>query len=271
MFLAEPGPSPGELHFRLFGVPVRVHPMFWLVALLLGLRINDGQLLVMWVLCMFVSILIHEFGHVLAFRRFGSMARIVLYAFGGLAIADRDSYGKDWGRQWTPDGYDDRNTDGWRHVMIAFAGPLAGFVLAAGIVALLFATDRACPFSFGPFEWSIGGSHGFENSRLLFLCDSLLELNIYWGLLNLLPVYPLDGGQIARELLSMHDSRKGVRRSLVLSIGTAAVVAAAVLILEGREGIFMAVMFGSLAYSSYATLKAYDANVGYGGYGDRDW
>jgi stage IV sporulation protein FB len=257
----------------MLGVPVRVHPMFWLVALLLGLRIKDGQLLVMWVLCMFVSILVHEFGHVLAFRRFGSMARIVLYAFGGLAIADRDSYGKDWGRQWTPDGYDDRNTDGWRQVMIAFAGPLAGFVVAAAIAAVLFATDRECPLGLGPFVLWIGGEQAFTNERLFNLCYFLLQLNIYWGLINLLPVYPLDGGQIARELLSMHDSRKGVRRSLVLSIGTAAVVAAGVLLLEGREGIFMAVMFGSLAYSSYATLKAYDANVGYGGGygGDRDW
>ena len=71
----------------------------------------------------------------------------------------------------------------------------------------------------------------------------------------------------------MHDSRRGVRRSLVLSIATGAVVAAAVLILQRGEGIFVAVMFGSLAYSSYATLKAYDANVGWGGGygGDRDW
>lgn len=262
MFLAEPAPSPGELHFRIFGVPVRVHPLFWLVALLLGLRIRDGQLLVIWIICVFVSILIHEFGHVLAFQRFGSRARVVLYALGGLAIADRGRH-EDWGREWKPPGYDDRNNDGWRQVMIAFAGPLAGFVLATVIVVGLFAADRYCPFPFGPWTWWFGGSRPIANERILNAVYYLLQLNIIWGLVNLLPVYPLDGGQIARELLSMQDSRRGVRRSLVLSIATGAVVAVLMLALLWGDGFFAAVMFAMLAYSSYMTLKAYDASRGY--------
>lgn len=263
MFLAEPARSPGELHFRLFGVPVRVHPFFWIIALLLGMRIRDGQLLVIWILCAFVSILAHEFGHVLAFRRFGTRARIVMYAFGGLAIPDRDAYGADWGRTWTPPGYDARNTDGWRHVFISFAGPLAGFVLATLIVVGLFAVDRFCPFDLGPWEWWFGGSEPITNLRVLNAVYFMLQLNIYWGLVNLLPVYPLDGGQIARELLSMHDSRRGVRRSLVLSIATGAVVAVGVLVWRQGDGFFMAAMFGMLAYSSYQTLKAYDQSRGW--------
>jgi stage IV sporulation protein FB len=263
MFIAEPAQSPGELHFRLFGVPVRVHPFFWLIALLLGLRIDDGQLLIIWILCVFVSILIHEFGHVLAFGRFGSRARVVLYAFGGLAIADRGGYGSDWGREWKPPGYDDRKSDGWRQVMIAFAGPLAGFVLAAVIAIGLFAADRSCPFEFGPWAWWIGGSRSITNERVLHLFYFLLQLNIVWGLVNLLPVYPLDGGQIARELLSMRDSRRGVRQSLVLSIATGAIVAVLMLGLLWGDGFFPAVMFGMLAYSSYMTLKAYDTSRGY--------
>jgi Zn-dependent protease len=272
VFIAEPGPSPGELHFRLFGVNVRVHPFFWVVGLLLGMSTKDGKLLVIWVLCMFVSILVHEFGHVLAFRRFGTRARVVLYAFGGLAIPERDDR-EDWGRQWTPAGYDNRNIDGWRHVMISFAGPLAGFVLAAALVAGLFATDRSCPFAIGDFVWWLGGARSIENERLLNAMFFLLQLNVYWGLVNLLPVYPLDGGQIARELLAMHDSRQGVRRSLVLSMVTGAVVAVGVLVWRQGDGLFMALMFGSLAYSSYATLKAYDRSVGFGGEYDqeRDW
>jgi Zn-dependent protease len=118
----------------------------------------------------------------------------------------------------------------------------------------------------------VGGSQPIENNRLLNTFYFLLQLNIYWGLINLLPVYPLDGGQIARELLLMADSRKGIRRSLVLSIGTGAVVAVGVLVLQRGEGIFLAVMFAMLAYSSFMTLKAYDGNAGGGSYGgDRDW
>jgi stage IV sporulation protein FB len=262
MFLAEPAQSPGELHFRLFGVPVRVHPFFWLIALLLGLRIDDGQLLIIWIICFFFSILVHEFGHVLAFQRFGSRARVVLYALGGLAIADRGGH-EDWGREWKPPGYDDRNSDGWRQVMIAFAGPLAGFILAAVIIVGLYAADRSCPVSFGSWEFWIGGSRAIENDRVFYSIRFLLLLNILWGLLNLLPVYPLDGGQIARELLSMHDSRRGVRRSLVLSIATGAIVAVLMLALLWGDGFFAAVMFAMLAYTSYMTLKAYDASRGY--------
>ncbi|RIK82131.1 MAG: hypothetical protein DCC68_07325 [Planctomycetota bacterium] len=264
MFLAEPGHSPGELHFRLFGVPVRVHPFFWIVGLLLGMPIRDGQLLVVWILCTFISILIHEFGHVLAFQKFGMRARIVLYSFGGLAIADRDAYAKDWGRQWRPDGHDDGNRDGWPQVMIAFAGPLAGFVLAAAIVAGLFATGNKVEFYLGEHvSFVIGRGDWISNDRIDRLVDFMLYLNVYWGLVNLLPVYPLDGGQIARELLSMHDSRRGVRRSLVLSIATGAVVAAGVLVWRQGDGFFMAAMFALLAYSSYQTLKAYDQSRGW--------
>ena len=37
MILLEPGHTPYDLHFRVFGIPVRVHPMFWLVAAIMGL------------------------------------------------------------------------------------------------------------------------------------------------------------------------------------------------------------------------------------------
>jgi Zn-dependent protease len=268
VFLAEPAPSRGDLHFRLFGVPVRVHPWFWIVALLLGMSIKDGQLLVIWVIVEFASILLHEFGHVAAFHWFGSPARVVLYALGGLAIANRDAHGQDWGRQWRPPGYDDRSTDGWRHVMISFAGPLAGFVLAGLIIATLFVTGHKVDFYLGGLKIPIGTGVEIATHRLDETVGFLLFLNIYWGLINLLPVYPLDGGQIARELLSMADSRRGVRRSLVLSIATGAAVAVITLIWLRGDGLFPAVMFGMLAYSSFMTLKAYDASRGWdGGYG----
>ena len=46
----------------------------------------------------------------------------------------------------------------------------------------------------------------------------MLYVNIFWGLVNLLPVYPLDGGQIARELLELASPADGVRQSLWLSV-----------------------------------------------------
>ena len=54
----------------------------------------------------------------------------------------------------------------------------------------------------------------------------LIQINLYWGLLNLLPVYPLDGGQIARELFLARRPEDGLERSLRLSMWAALLAAA---------------------------------------------
>ena len=51
MFLGEPPATQADLHFRLFGFPVRVHPYFWVVTLLMGLGGGpaDPQKTMIWV------------------------------------------------------------------------------------------------------------------------------------------------------------------------------------------------------------------------------
>ena len=56
------------------------------------------------------------------------------------------------------------------------------------------------------------------------LTFDLLQVNIYWGILNLMPIYPLDGGQVARELFIAND-HDGARKALQLSLATAVVLA----------------------------------------------
>jgi len=48
------------------------------------------------------------------------------------------------------------------------------------------------------------------------LIQQLLFINVLWGIVNLLPVYPLDGGQIAREVLVAVNPRAGIQQSLML-------------------------------------------------------
>ena len=94
------------------------------------------------------------------------------------------------------------------------------------------------------------------------LLTFLLWPSISWALLNLLPIYPLDGGQIMRELCTLLSPHNGTRNSLVVSIMTAL----AVMLYGWRHGdMFLAIMFGMLGYSSYQMLQRYSGHSGFGG------
>jgi Zn-dependent protease len=81
MFLAEPQPTAFDLRFQIFGFPVRVHPAFFLMPLILGGGLLQGDnpgstgvnFLVLTAV-FFVSILVHELGHALAMRFYGESA-----------------------------------------------------------------------------------------------------------------------------------------------------------------------------------------------------
>ncbi len=80
-----------------------------------------------------------------------------------------------------------------------------------------------------------------------------IEVNLYWPIINLLPVLPLDGGQIALQVLMQHDPWGGTTRALWLSmiVGAAMAVFAFVML----QQTFTAMLFASLAVSSYVTLQ----------------
>ena len=121
MILAEPSPSQGDLHFSLLGFPVRIHPWFWLVALLLSDLRDEPVHVVLWVVAMLLCILLHELGHAVVMQAYGYRPSIVLYSFGGLAIPHPGRAGV-------------RRPGPWGEMLIAFAGPASGFILAAVLV-----------------------------------------------------------------------------------------------------------------------------------------
>src|SRR5512146_1456782 len=96
LFFQSPPPTRYDLRFSLLGFPVRVHPLFWLIAVLLGSASADLVQILIWVLVVFVSILIHELGHALAFRRYGLSSQIVLHFAGGLTIPESTLWGGRW-------------------------------------------------------------------------------------------------------------------------------------------------------------------------------
>ncbi len=242
VFLGDPAPTPADVKFPLFGIPVRIHPYFWVMAVFLGLHEPNVRTLLVWVAAVFVAVLVHELGHALTMRAYGYRPQIILYAFGGIA-----TYG-------TYHSLDSAGQSHEAHVQIAAAGPLAGFLLAAVIAVLLTVAGPGVHV-----EW-IGGflpfvvPNGMIGSPLLslFVLD-LLVVCIFWGMINLLPVFPLDGGQIARHLLMRFLPAQGVRLSLMLSFVTGLAVAVLAFLL--LHDMFIGLLFGLLAYNSFALLQ----------------
>src|SRR5262245_55288098 len=77
-------------HFRLFGIPIRVEPFFWVIAVLFGLHYETIPLILTWVFVVFVSILVHELGHALTLKAFDQRSSIVLHGFGGVTTSARN-------------------------------------------------------------------------------------------------------------------------------------------------------------------------------------
>jgi stage IV sporulation protein FB len=269
VLLAEPPRTQFDLNFQVFGFPVRVHPFFWLVGALLGYSsLQDGPIaLVIWISAMFVSILIHELGHALMIRRFGREAHIVLYMMGGLAIEGRPQtqYGNPWSLDSYTGGYQPKARLPQEQIVISAAGPGIQFLLAGLIIGAVFASGGNVRIAGGtiPLPVAILSGGLATNLNLVLLVHYLLYINIFWALMNLLPVLPLDGGQIALQVLLQQDPWQGTVRALWLSVITGGIVALlAVLVLRDT---YMMFLFASLAVSSYLTLMQM------GGGGRRPW
>lgn len=251
VFLIEPSPTQFDLRFQLLKIPVRVHPLFWLTAILLGGLDSSPQEMLVWMAVVFVSILVHEFGHALVMRHYGQVPRVVLYMFGGLATSQSDGFS--WGGGWSA-GWASRLST-FQQIRVLLAGPGAGFLLAALTLAMVKLTGGEVRWQprfpvFWTFRLAIGNPEDYWLVYLLVF--NLVYVNVWWGILNLLPVYPLDGGQIVRELCIWRDPWRGVVLSLWISFVVA--FAVAVWATLGRE-LFLAILFGMLAWQSYLMLQ----------------
>src|SRR5204863_7439021 len=136
------------------------------------------------------------------------------------------------------------------------AGPVAGFLFAAVVILGLQITGHSFGFVLSPERLDLeakGIARALVQPLGLFavyfepvqsqvvnhVLAKLFEVNILWGLINLLPVYPLDGGQIARELFSLGNPRAGIVQSLQLSVGVAALIAPYAL---SKESVYLCLM-----------------------------
>ncbi len=237
-------PTRYDLRFSMAGIPARVHPSFWLIAILFGAS-GDLLLLPIWVLVVFVSILIHELGHALAFRRYGQRSEIVLYFGGGLTIPEPVYWGS---------GVANVSLTANQQIFISLAGPGAGFLFAGLVLAIVLVIGGyVIPIWLGFIPLPLNAVVPFGGIVVTALIRMLLWVNIFWGLINLAPVYPLDGGNVARNVLIQVDSVDGVRKSLWLSV-----IAGGIVALLGWvffESLFITFLFALLAFQSYQALQ----------------
>ena len=211
--------TPYDLRFRVGPIPVRVHPIFWLTGIFIvwGPYQDDPPMLMMAVAAVFISVLVHELGHATMTRLYGWPSEIVLGFFGGYATTARTSTG--------------------RNLVVLFAGPVAGFLLAAAAYAGLLGLGRGEDVS----------------QRIVQTLGFLVFINVAWSVLNLVPVLPLDGGQIAREILVWFNPRRGEQRAMLLSAVVGAVAAVAGYTLLGQT--FLGILFGLFAYQNFASWQ----------------
>ena len=85
-----------------------------------------------------------------------------------------------------------------------------------------------------------------------FVVNNLLYVNFFWSLLNLLPVFPLDGGQITRAILEQRDPQLGRLRALRVSIAVS-VLFAGLACLAGHMGLMY--LFAFCAVSSLQAVQ----------------
>jgi Zn-dependent protease len=195
--------------FRLFGIPVTIRPSFLVIAALIGFTSRRPIVyLVAFVAIVFVSILIHELGHAITARSYGAEVEIELNGIGGLT-------------SWS---VPDKELGPGQRALVAAAGSGVG-VLFGGIVWLF---DRFT----GPYVEVAG-----------FVVSTLIAVNVLWGLLNWLPIRPLDGGHLFTSLLQkVIPTRAEVIANVVFFITAAGALAWAL----WAQRIFLALIAGWL-------------------------
>jgi Zn-dependent protease len=206
--------------FSLGSARVELHPTFPLIAIAgVGLWHNAATL-ALWLLACFVSILVHELGHALVFRAYRGRDVVIRLSWtGGLTTAQGDFSSP-------------------QIVAIAVAGPLVGF-LCAGIVYLVAGTWH------GP---------SFQSQAGAWFTFYLLWTGVGWGVFNLLPIPPLDGG-----LVLLHSVKAITGR------GEEAVTAVAILLCAIMGLVGLRLGPGLLAYcvllGSYNAARLREYNV----------
>lgn len=206
------------LAFRLGSIPVRVHGSFFLITLLLAAGGDfDPARMAIWIAVVFLGVLWHEIGHALVGKLFGLEPQIDLHGMGGTT-------------SW-PNG---REVTAGRGILISLAGPVFGIVV--GVAALL--AERAGLTPPSPLAQTA--------------VRAVVWVNAGWGVLNLVPMLPLDGGNVMKGVLDWLTGGKGERPARYVSIVIAGLALAGSLAIHW---LWTAMLSGLFAWRNIQALR----------------
>jgi Zn-dependent protease/CBS domain-containing protein len=187
---------------RVFGVELRIHLTFFFLLLFVWLTesashgpASAGRGLAL-VGIIFASVILHELGHALVATHAGIPAKaIILLPIGGITLLDETQQPVEPGvLTWK------------RDIRIAIAGPVVNLAIALAAASVLLAVAPEIHLWTKP--WDLQSSN---------LPRALVWSNLWLGLFNLLPAYPLDGGKVLRALFSRRmDPVHATRRAIAI-------------------------------------------------------
>jgi Zn-dependent protease len=206
--------------FRLGPFPVTVYPQFFLGAVLLGANLGFGWRMLVWIGVVFVSILFHELGHAVVGRVLGGSPEIRLEMLGGVTYPQL------------------RNRPSpLRQFVLSVAGPIFGLLLG-GLAWLL-------PLYLPPAP----------DSPSAVAMDFIVTTSIIWAVFNLLPILPLDGGQMMLAVLEGVRRKPSETLASWVSVAVSLLAAAAVFWVRGFD-LWLLVWFAFFAFQNFTRAQA---------------
>jgi stage IV sporulation protein FB len=211
------------MNFRIGSIPIRVHVTFFITTVFLTLGATPTlQNLLTWMGVVLVSVILHELGHAFMGKAFGLAPEIDLHGMGGTT-------------SWSAGR---RLTTG-QSIAVSLAGPAVGITIGGAL-------------------WLASRNLTSEPSALVALILSrAIFVNFWWGMFNLVPMFPLDGGNAVRTALVAAFKLPGARAAHVGSMIVAALVALAAWILLHDWWVpLLCAMFGAQNWRALQALRA---------------
>ena len=254
-----------EINARVFGVPLRIAPSFWLLCVFLSpfMHPQSGEErpwifgAVGWLVAALLSFLIHEFGHALAARALFNAKPAIELGIGASKYGRGSLFGGL--TTWRAEG---ASRSPGKLALVSFAGPGAALFAALALVGVALLTG--CRVAVAPYcgvvpvvlplDW-LAGIKSTSAARLFvgYFVYGFVVMNFLWTALNLLPIFPLDGGQIVMSLTSKLGFTKSVRLTLTISLASALAVAA---LFGIQRNWFSALIFFGAAVMNYRALQS---------------